>query len=232
MRRPKTQIYMIPNMGMSVDVFEGLVVTNKDFKQWYLPWFTPSDGETLESYAAKMLARVKHPKERCILLGLGFGGILAQEMSKLANFKKIVIVSSYKSIYELSPQMKRIIVAQQFELIANKLLNNEDIRIEFLFGKTGLKNKDRFLRYFYNFDKVFFKWAIIEMLSWRQSEPIYGILHIQGALDGVLPINNIKNCIVVPNGTHALIPLKSTWFNEHLLNLIQGNPLQYNYEER
>jgi hypothetical protein len=37
---------------------------------------------------------------------------------------------------------------------------------------------------------------------------------------------------VVPEGTHALVPLKSSWLNEHLLNLINGNPLQYDYEKQ
>ena len=84
----------------------------------------------------------------------------------------------------------------------------------------------------FNFDKIYFNWAVNQLLSWQQSEPMEGILHIHGAQDGVLPLKNINNCIVVPEGTHALVPLKSSWLNEHLLNLINGNPLQYDYEKQ
>ena len=232
MRLPKTQIYMIPFMGLSVDIFEGLVLTNKEFKQWYLPWFTPLEGETIQEYASRMLNKIKHPTERCVILGAGFGGVMAQEMAKQAKFKKVVILASYKSVHELSAQMKRIVVARQYDLIAEKLIADEDLRTEFSLGKTGLKLKQRFARYMFNFDKIYFKWAVNQLLSWQQSEPMEGILHIHGAQDGVLPLKNINNCIVVPEGTHALVPLKSSWLNEHLLNLINGNPLQYDYEKQ
>ena len=73
MRYPKTQIYMIPFMGLSVDIFEGLILTNKEFKQWYLPWFSPHEDETIQEYASRMLKKIKHPTERCVILGAGFG---------------------------------------------------------------------------------------------------------------------------------------------------------------
>lgn len=231
MRQPKTQIYLIPYMGLSVDIFEGLVLTNKEFKQWYLPWFSPLNGETISAYAARMLSKIKHPTERCVIVGAGFGGVMAQEMSKQAQFKKIVIIASFKSVHELSARMKRMLVARQFDFIANKLLDDDNLRTEFLIGRAGLKAKQRFARYTFNFDKAFFKWAVMQLFTWHQKEPLKDIIHIHGAKDGVIPIINIKNCIVVPGGTHAIIPLKSAWFNEHLLNLIKGNPLQYEYEK-
>ena len=153
-------------------------------------------------------------------------------MSKKARFKKVVVLASFKSVHELSAQMKRIVVARQFDLIAEKLIADEDLRTEFSLGKTGLKFKQRFARYMFNFDKVFFKWAVIQLLSWQQSEPKEDVLHIHGAQDGVLPLKNISDCIVIPDGTHALVPLKSSWLNEHLFNLIKGNPLQYEYEKQ
>jgi len=60
------------------------------------------------------------------------------------------------------------------------------------------------------------------MVCWEQTEVIPDVVHIHGDKDAVFPIKNIKDCIVLKNGTHIAIINKYKWFNENLPNLILG----------
>ena len=63
----------------------------------------PLDNEALEDYALRMTQYIVH--ENAVLLGVSFGGVLVQEMSKHIKVRKLIIVSSVKSASELPRHM-------------------------------------------------------------------------------------------------------------------------------
>lgn len=60
-------------------------------------------------------------------------------------------------------------------------------------------------------------WAIESMLSWQQKEGLDQPLHIHGDKDEIFPIKYLKNCIVVKQGTHAMILTKARKISEILI---------------
>ncbi|WP_346222355.1 hypothetical protein [Nonlabens xylanidelens] len=58
------------------------------------------------------------------------------------------------------------------------------------------------------------------ILNWEQEEPLLNSIHIHGDEDPIFPIKYIKDCIIVPGGTHIMIINRFRWFNEHLPDII------------
>ena len=98
-----TTIYLMPGMAASSKIFE-LINFPSYYNVIYLKWIKPNKNETIKSYAKRMSTFINDVDP--VLIGVSFGGILVQEISKHIKVKKLIIISSVKSKIELSLSMK------------------------------------------------------------------------------------------------------------------------------
>ena len=99
-----THVYLMPGMAANPTIFENIKLPEDKYQIHWLEWKIPVKDETLESYAKRMILDIKH--ENIVLLGVSFGGILVQEISKHIKLKKLFVVSSVKSHHELPKRLK------------------------------------------------------------------------------------------------------------------------------
>ena len=90
-------------MAASSEIFEYIILP-ETYIIYKLDWIIPFQNESLKLYAKRISKKITKPNP--ILIGVSFGGILVQEISKHISFKKIFIISSIKSSYELPVTMK------------------------------------------------------------------------------------------------------------------------------
>ena len=211
-------VYFMPGMCASSKIFEYIKLPENQFKIHYLEWIIPLENETIEAYALRMTEYVKN--DNVVLLGVSFGGVLVQEMAKLINVKKLIIVSSVKTEEELPKRMKVAKLTKVYKLLPTQLVINIDMLAKYAFGKSVVKRIELYEKYLTVKDSNYISWAIKQMICWNQENHDPEIVHIHGGKDMVFPINNIKNCIVLENGTHIMIINKYKWFNENLPKLI------------
>jgi esterase/lipase len=213
-------VYFMPGMAASPKIFEYIKLPESQFKIHYLEWMIPIDNELLSDYAQRISKKIKH--ENCVLIGVSFGGVLVQEISKYIKVKKLIIVSSVKSMNELPKKMLFAKVTKAYKLLPVQLVENMDVLAKYVFGNKITKRFELYKKYLSVNDSRYLNWAIENMVCWNQSEIIPNIIHIHGDNDSVFPISNIKNCITVTGGTHIMILNKFKWFNENLPKLILG----------
>ena len=213
-------VYFMPGMAASSKIFEYIELPENQFQIHYLEWLIPSDNELLSDYARRMSEIIEHKK--CVLLGVSFGGVLVQEMSKYLNVQKLIIVSSVKSRNELPKKMILAKVTKAYKLLPVQLVSNIDLFSKYIFSNNITKRMELYKKYLSVNHSNYLNWAIENMICWNQEEDIPDIIHIHGDNDTVFPIKNIKTCIILKNGTHVMILNKYKWFNEHLPKLILG----------
>jgi len=218
MRQEIIHVYLMPGMAANPSIFEHIKLPKDRFKIHWLEWIIPNPKESIENYANRMSQKVKH--ENCVLLGASFGGIIVQEMSKFLTLKKLIIVSSVKSQFELPKRMKIAKRTKAYKLIPTRLLSNVEALAKYAFGETASKRIELYKKYLSVIDKRYLDWAIEQMVCWKQDESLPNIIHIHGDKDAVFPLYNIKDCIVVKGGTHIMVINKYKWFNENLSKLI------------
>ncbi len=213
-------VYLMPGMAANPTIFEYIELPESQFEIHWLEWFIPEHGESLSDYAKRMCAKVKHPNP--VLLGVSFGGILVQEMSRHIPLRKLIVVSSVKTKNELPNRMKIARKTKAYKLVPTKLLGNVDLLAKYAFGDTVTKRVELYRKYLSVNNKQYLDWAIKQVVCWEQEEAIPDTIHIHGEKDLVFPHRHLENCITVKGGSHIMIINKYKWFNENLPRIILG----------
>ncbi|MDY8137224.1 alpha/beta hydrolase [Aquimarina sp. 2201CG5-10] len=221
MSQEVSHIYFVPGMAADVSIFEYIELPKDTFKTYTIPWKIPEKKESMEMYAKRMCEEIRH--ENCILIGVSFGGVMAQEMSKYLKIKKLIIISSVKNKYELPKRMKLARKTGAYRLLPTSIVSKIENWEKLAFGDFAKKRAKMYQRYLSVNDKRYLDWAIEKMVCWDQEKASEELIHIHGDKDIVFPISNIKNCITVDGGTHVMIINRAKWFNKHLPQIINDN---------
>ena len=184
-----------------------------------LDWISPFENESLSSYAKRMTKKITHKNP--YILGVSFGGILVQEMSVFYKFSKVIIVSSVKSKFELPLSMVLARKTKANIFFPSKWINDIENLVLFVFGDLFKKKVMHYKRYLSVRDPKYLKWAVKQQINWKRTSIISNLIHIHGDKDNVFPNRYIKNAIIVKDGTHAMILIKSDWFNKNLPLLLK-----------
>ncbi len=214
----KIPVYFMPGMAANPSIFDHISLPETIFETHLLEWFVPRKGISIEDYALEMCSHVHHKNP--VLIGVSFGGILVQEMSKHIRARKIIIVSSVKSHKELPKRMLFAKYTKVHKLLPTGLVNNVELLAKYAFGETVTKRLALYEQYLSLRDKYYIDWSIDQIINWKPTEVVENLVHIHGAKDAVFPLHNIQDCISVKNGTHTMIIHRARWFNEHLPTII------------
>jgi len=208
-----TNVYFMPGMSANSLIFERIKIKG-NFNFHYLEWIEPKKNECLKKYSIRFSKLIKH--EFPILIGVSFGGILVQEISKIIHVKKIIIISSVKSKREFPVSMKVVKTTKSYKILPVKWINDFESLISFVFGPRVKRKIELYRKYLSVRDEKYLSWAFKELIEWDQDKPLENIIHIHGSRDMIFPVLSIKNYVEVPDGDHAMILKKADWINEFL----------------
>jgi hypothetical protein len=214
----KIPVYFMPGLAASSTIFERIKLDEAIFEVCLLEWKIPLAKESLSDYALRITKNVKH--ENPVLIGVSFGGILVQEMSKHIKTRKIIIISSVRSNLEFPRRMKIGKSTKAYKLIPMKLLLNIENLAKFSFGEKVNKRIKLYEKFLAVRDLNYLQWAVESVICWDRTEIDEKVIHIHGDQDDVFPIKYIKKCIIVKGGTHIMIINKYKWLNENLPSII------------
>ncbi|AUS04190.1 alpha/beta hydrolase [Pseudotamlana carrageenivorans] len=211
-------VYFMPGMAASSKIFEYIDLPSDTFQMHFLEWILPLKDEPVSNYALRMTNNIKH--ENPVLIGVSFGGVLVQEMSKHIHLRKLIIVSSVKSKFELPKTMQLARTTGAYKIVPTQLAGKIDVLEKYAFGKEVTKRLALYKNYLSVNDPKYLSWAIKEMVCWNQESYDPDLIHIHGDNDPVFPIQYINNCVSIPEGTHIMIINKYRWFNMNLPKII------------
>ena len=195
-------------MAASSSIYEHIHLNKTEFDCFYLEWKIPlSKDESIESYARRMCEDIHHKNP--VLIGVSFGGVMVQEMSKIIPSLKTIIISSIKSNTELPKSLKLAQLTKAYRLFPAKFIENLDGYVDYFLNDFQHKKIDAYKKYMPVRNATYLHWAIYTLLHWQQKEPISNIVHIHGTKDGVFPIKTINSCTKIVDGTHAMILTKA-----------------------
>ena len=204
----KIAIYLVPGLAAGPEIFENLELPKDRYEIHYLEWITPiSIEETIANYAMRMSEEVK--AENPVLIGVSFGGIMVQEMSKYLDTKKVIIISSVKHHKELPKRFQFVKFTKAYKLFPTKVVSNFEDYAQYFLGKSLKKRADIYKKYLSVRSKLYLNWSISTIIRWQQTEQDTNVTHIHGTADHVFPIKNIENCIEIKDGSHVMIITKA-----------------------
>ena len=211
---------MMPGLAASSMVFENIKLDDKKYSLHRIDWIQPKKNESIKTYCVRLSKKIKHKNP--ILMGVSFGGIIAQELDKIIKVKKLIIVSSVKShkeypiLYKIARDYQ-LNNALPFGMFDNFIKFSLKLNINKLYKRIDLAE-----RYLTERNEIYLEWAVWSLLNWKQEKYRPDLIHIHGDKDKVFPIENISKCIKIKGGRHEMIILKAKWFNENLPSLIES----------
>lgn len=213
-------VYLMPGMAANPLIFEGLDLP-ENFVIYYLEWLLPKEKESLNSYCERLSADIKG--SNIILIGVSFGGIIVQEISKIICVKKTIIISSVKTKKELPFMMTIGKSTGLYKYVPVNWIDNVESLAKFVFGPSIKKKIGLYRKYLSVRDEHYLRWCIDKIINWDNEKVPKNLIHIHGSLDLVFPSVYLSNAILVKNATHAMILTKASWLNENIPELILKN---------
>ncbi|MNU65561.1 hypothetical protein D3C71_548550 [compost metagenome] len=198
----KPTCYILSGLGADERVFDQI-----DFGPFFpvfIPWEPLTEpNQSFESYVKQLSIHVKTPHP--ILIGISFGGIVAQEMSALLNNCPVLILASIRTRAELPLWMKAGgKIGLQKMIPIKKLLKNKKGN-HWFFGTKTQEEKIILDQILADSDPLFTKWAIHQIVSWKRKTTVSSkVLHIHGTKDRIFHIKKLHPDYMVEGGTHFM----------------------------
>ena len=181
-------LVFLPGLAADDRMFHNL---KQDFPEAiFFNWIQPIENENLQNYVQRLVSKLAKDKEY-FLVGASFGGIVAQEMSKVINTQGILIIGSLRGSDNFSFLQKLYLEAFSRKSMVNLLTLNRQSRVQKrrLSGRQG----------------QFLRWAYGQLKNWKSSKIHIPVYHIHGTDDNVFPIDRVNPDRVVNGGSHNLL---------------------------
>jgi len=218
----RLNVYFIPGLGTDSAIFEYLNLPDAYFKVHYLEWIIPENSlESIQSYAHRMSEQIR--EDHFVLIGISFGGVIAQEIAKIRVVKKVIIISSIKSKDELPRRLRLVKYLKIYQLspVIGKL-NFEKLQFSGV-GKLLKRKLYLYQKYMSVKDKLYLLWATKNMLCWDQAMADSNLVHIHGTNDQVFPKKYLQNIISIEGGTHTMILTKANTISNLINSILLNN---------
>lgn len=194
------EIYLFSGLGADERVFQLLDFSG--FSVHYIKWITPTESETIEDYATRLSKQIK--SDNPTLLGLSFGGIMAVEVAKQIATKKVILIASAKTMFDIPFYYRYAGRIGLHKLLPTKLLKSSNFLSEWLFRADSSFEKQLLKQILTDTDPVFLKWAIDKIVNWKNKTRLPNIYHIHGTRDKILPLK-FSNCDkIISKGGHLM----------------------------
>ena len=217
----KIPVYFVPGLAAGKEIFRNILLPEAEYKTYVLEWLIPEKNEALSTYSARMASLVKEPN--AVLVGVSFGGVVAQEMSVFLDLRKLIIISSIKSRNELPHRLKIAAKTLAYKLVPTSLVLSASDLTKFAIGPKTEKRLKLYQEYLHVRDKTYLDWAIEQMVTWKRNKEINGVIHLHGDSDPIFPIKNINNCLQIKGGTHIMLLNKGSLITKRLIEIIEEN---------
>lgn len=201
------KLYAISGLGADKRVFQNLRL---DCELIPIDWIEPKKNETIEAYSNRLSQGID-TTEKFGIIGVSFGGLVAVEMSKQLNPVLTIIISSAETYKELRTIYRVFGKSKLVGLIPVKFFDPPRRIAHWVFGA---KDKQLLSKILDDTDLNFAKWAVKELVNWKNEEKLVNpILKIGGTHDKLIPPKG-EHTKLIERGAHFMIVDKADEISE------------------
>lgn len=185
--------YFLSGLGADERTFSNLKLHIGNNK--YIPWHKPVYEQSLRSYAQELIDKHIDTSEDFRLVGLSFGGLIAQEIADILGQDDVVMISSMRCRKELPFKFKALSKMPFYDSLMNPRKGIEigikNRKKQFAIEtQEGIDLAEKILK---DTDPDFFKWAVKKIMHWESPKPNNNYPQIIGTNDPLFPFKLIKN---------------------------------------
>ncbi|WP_347158136.1 alpha/beta hydrolase [Pontibacter chitinilyticus] len=198
-----SKVYFISGLGADWRMFQFLKLPDHLPKQ-YVEWIAPRHlNEPLPAYVQRLQAQITDPAP--ILVGLSFGGVVAIELAKILQPRKLILISSLATRYALPAYYRALGQTKLHRWLPFRLMQAGYPLAPTLFGAHTKAEKKLLKEVILDMDEKFLRWSVGQLLAWPQQFVPPGLVQIHGTADHLLPLHDRPDIIKVAGGEHLMV---------------------------
>lgn len=213
-------IYFISGQAADEKLFENLTLPPQvNIK--YVRWIEPLKHESLIDYCKRLSEQINPPGD-FILIGVSLGGIVSVELNKILKPKQTIIISSIATKYELRPLLKLIRFLRIYKIVPAGFYKWYSPLLDWYFGAKTKREKTLLRFYSWSTTKNYMKWAVNEILNWKNEHRPPSLFHIHGTCDRIFPYKTVHADVLIKNGTHLMVHNRADEISQILIERINA----------
>lgn len=197
-------------MKKTIYVLSGLGADSRAFKDWqisgyhiqHIRWLEAEKNEDIGSYALRLSKQIVEVNP--IIMGLSFGGIMAQELTKILNVEQLILLASIKNRDELPFYYKVLGKLNLYQWVNFSRSKKWNKVISYFFGVQTEEDRLVLQQILEDTDTTFLRWAFRQVANWKGVVTKNKVYHIHGSEDKILPLRFLKPDKVILGAGHLL----------------------------
>ncbi len=196
-------VYFLSGLGADKRAFRSLKLSERVHVH-HIEWPRPEVKETMQQYSGRILSLIDSSGDFAII-GLSFGGMVTIELLKTLNPRHAILISSVATRDEMPGAFKLLGKTKLDKLMPSRTLNKVYPFAHLFTGLKTREDKELWADIIRDSDPYFLKWAIHEVLNWKNEWRPDNIFHIHGSKDKTFPVELVKADRVIEGGGHFMV---------------------------
>lgn len=209
------ELFLLSGLGADHRVFNFLDLS--EYNIHHVVWIKPGGKESLADYAKRLLPQIT--KEKPILMGVSFGGMIALEIAKLTVVEKVILISSAKTSDAIPAYFKIMAMFKLQKLMPSRALKKPNEMLFWLFGIDTHEHRNLLTSIMEETDEIFFSWAIETISRWKNNTIVDRVIQIHGTNDRILSLQTAD--FVIKGGGHFMVVSRAKEISNIIKNIIQ-----------
>jgi hypothetical protein len=196
-------LYFISGQAADEKLFENLKLPTR-LNVKHVHWIEPLKHESLLDYCKRLSQQIDTSND-FVLIGVSLGGIVSVELNKIIHPKQTIIISSIATKHELRPLLKFVRFFRIHKIVPAGFYKWYSPILDWYFGTKNKREKALLRSYSRSTTKNYMKWAVNEILNWRNEQRPPNLFHIHGTKDRIFPYKRTHADVLVKDGTHLMV---------------------------
>ena len=216
-------VYFISGQAADEKIFENLLLPS-NITTRHVHWIEPLPKESLSHYCQRLCDQIDI-SDAFVLIGVSFGRIVSIELNNIIHPKETIIISSVATKNELPSLFKFFNLFKLQKVVPPQIYKWYSPVLDWYFGVSNQREKELLRLYARSASKNYMKWAVNEILNWKNEQRTANLFHIHGTKDRIFPHQKTHADIKIPGGTHLIVHNRSEDISKILTERINAIPL-------
>lgn len=212
------KIFFISGLGADRRAFD-LIEEFPEYQKVFIDWIPNTKNENLTSYSKRIVNGISF-SEQDTIIGLSFGGLIAQQIAKMHPIDKIILVSSFRDKKDLKPILQTLLNLRLYYLIPNFRISFLSKLIRSWFNvrsKSGQHLLDQMVN---QMSPKFMKWAMEKIRESAYKNSHIETHNIIGNKDKILKYWVNNQTYKIPEAGHFMVYENAKEVNKALKEII------------
>lgn len=199
----KKDVYLFPGQGSDCRIFSKLEFDTTKYVIHCFDYGIPPENESLRDFAMRLSKEIDTTRS-FFLIGVSLGGMFCTEIAHILNPEKTIVISSAKTMGELPKKYTMQRKYQLFKIIPDHWYKKGALFLQPIVEPDRRKEKETFVSMLNRKSPIYFKRTVEMLIHWNRTSCSENIIHIHGANDNTIPIDDLSIDYVINEGSHMM----------------------------